>query len=399
VASLATLVLAAAGLVVVAVPGVGLLVLPATMRLVRIRADLERTMAAKMGITIARPYLPEPERRTPWRRFQWVATDPATWRDLAWLVPDAISGLILGTLAFALPLYGLHGVLLLPLWLHLGHVWYGYGVFWPVATLASAWSSLPQGLVILAVGLTAAPWLMWVHYRFAKLFLSPTRAAQLTLRVQQLTVTRSDTVDAQAAELRRIERDLHDGAQARIASLGMSIGLAEELMHRDPDAARQLLTDARTASSEALVELRQLVRGIHPPVLAERGLVGAVRALALGLPLPVTVDIDLPGRAETPVESAAYFAVAEALANVTKHSNAGHASVVGRYLDGTLSLVVRDDGVGGADPAAGTGLRGIRQRLAAFDGTMTLSSRPGGPTLVAMQIPCVLSAPGSPAPA
>jgi signal transduction histidine kinase len=396
-ASLVTFVFAAVGLAAVAVPGVGLLVLPATIWLVRVRADLERAMAARMGVAIARPYLPEPERRTAWRRFQWVATDPATWRDVAWLVPDAISGLILGTLAFALPLYGLHGVLLLPLWLHLGDVWYGYGVFWPVATLAAGWSSLPQGLIILGVGLTVAPWLMWVHYRFAKLFLSPTRTARLALRVQQLTVTRSDSVDAQAAELRRIERDLHDGAQARIASLGMSIGLAEELMHRDPDAARQLLTDARAASSEALVELRHLVRGIHPPVLAERGLAGAVRALALGLPLPVVVDLDLPGRADTPVESAAYFAVAEALANVTKHSNARQASVVGRYLNGTLSLVVRDDGCGGADPATGTGLRGIRQRLAAFDGTMTLSSLPGGPTLVALEIPCVMSAPASPA--
>jgi signal transduction histidine kinase len=392
-ASLVTLVLTVVGLIAVTVPGVGLLVLPATMRLVRIRADLERAMAARMGVRIARPYLPEPARATVWRRFQWVATDPATWRDVAWLVPDAISGLILGTLAFALPLYGLHGVLLLPLWLHLGHVWYGYGVFWPIMTFAAAWSALPQGAVILVAGLTAAPWLMWVHYRFAKLFLAPTRSAELALRVQQLTVTRADSVDAQAAELRRIERDLHDGAQARIASLGMSIGLAEELMHRDPEAARQLLCDAREASSAALVELRLLVRGIHPPVLAERGLAGAVRALALGLPLPVTVDLDLPGRAETPVESAAYFAVAEALANVTKHSNAAQASVVGRYLHGTLSLVVRDDGVGGADPAAGTGLSGIRQRLAAFDGTMTLSSLPGGPTLVTMEIPCLLSGP------
>ena len=129
-------------------------------------------------------------------------------------------------------------------------------------------------------------------------------------------------MDAQAAELRRIERDLHDGAQARIVSLGMTIGLAEELIERDPAAARKLLAEARESSSAALVELRHLVRGIHPPVLAERGLDGAVRALALSLPIPITVDIDLPRRPDTPVESAAYFAVAEALAHVSRHSAA-----------------------------------------------------------------------------
>ena len=153
----------------------------------------------------------------------------------------------------------------------------------------------------------------------------------------------------------------------------------------------RLLTEAREASSAALVELRQLVRGIHPPVLAERGLDGAVRALALVLPVPVAIDLRLPGRAQTPVESAIYFAVAEVLANITKHSGASNASVVGRHLHGMLSIAVRDDGVGGADPANGTGLRGIERRLAAFDGTMVLTSPAGGGTLVTVEIPCVLN--------
>jgi signal transduction histidine kinase len=200
-------------------------------------------------------------------------------------------------------------------------------------------------------------------------------------------------VDAQAAELRRIERDLHDGAQARIVSLGMTIGLAEELIERDPAAARKLLAEARESSSAALVELRHLVRGIHPPVLAERGLDGAVRALALSLPIPITVDIDLPGRPDTPVESAAYFVVAEALANVSRHSAASTAWVRMRHADGVLFMTVGDDGIGRADPAAGTGLRGIERRLAAFDGTIALSSPPGGPTVVTMELPCALSSP------
>jgi signal transduction histidine kinase len=388
-------VLAVVALVLVVVPGLGLVAFPAVVALVRRRTDLERRLAAGAGVEIARPYRPQPPRPgfAGWRRFRWTVTDSATWLDLAWLIPGAVTGLVLGLLALVVPLYGLQGVTLLPLWLYLGTDWYGYGVFWPMEDLGEAWLSGPQGWIILLVGLGAAPWLHWLHARFAKFFLAPTRSAELAQRVRQLTVTRADAVDAQAVELRRIERDLHDGAQARLVSLSMSIGLAEEMMQRDPAAARRLLTEAREASTAALVELRHLVRGIHPPVLAERGLDGAVRALALGLPVPVEVDMDLPGRPETPVESAAYFAVAEVLANVSRHSGARTCWVSLRYADGTLAMVVGDDGTGGADPTAGTGLRGIERRLAAFDGTMTLSSPPGGPTVVTMELPCALSSP------
>jgi signal transduction histidine kinase len=384
-----------AGLVLSPVPGLGMVLLPVVTTAVRWRADLERRLAGRAGVLIARPYRPRPDRAPAagWRRFRWIITDPATWRDLAWLVPGAVVGVLLGLISLGVPLYGLQGVLLLPLWLYLGTDWYGYGIFWPIQSLGEAWLSLPQGVVILAVGLAAAPWLRWVDARFARLFLAPTKAAQLRTRVTQLTVTRAGTVDAQAAELRRIERDLHDGAQARLVSLGMTIGLAEELIERDPAAARKLLTEAREASTTALVELRHLVRGIHPPVLAERGLQGAVRALALSLPVPTTVDSQLPGRLDTPVESAAYFAVAEALANVSRHSGATRAWVNLRFAEHRLLMEVGDDGVGCADPGAGTGLHGMERRLAAFDGTMTLSSPPGGPTVVTMELPCALSSP------
>jgi signal transduction histidine kinase len=197
-------------------------------------------------------------------------------------------------------------------------------------------------------------------------------------------------VDAQAAELRRIERDLHDGAQARLASLSMMIGLADNLIDRNPAEAHKLLAEARASSTAALGELRDLVRGIHPPVLAERGLDGAIRALALSLPIPIAVDIDLPGRPDQPLESAAYFAVAEALTNVIRHSRARNGSVFSRHAAGVLTLVVTDDGRGGADPARGTGLRGIERRLAAFDGTIKLSSPPAGPTVITMELPCAL---------
>ncbi|MEE6258644.1 sensor histidine kinase [Plantactinospora sonchi] len=393
--NLPLLAVSAVTLALTPVPFLGLALVPWTMTLVRMRADLERRRASRTGVLVTRPYHPPPERAVAggWQRFRWTVTDPATWRDLAWLGPGAIVGFGLGTICAAVPLYGLAGLTLAPLLIWLGTGWYGYGAIWSIDTFSDGLLCIPQGAVILVVGLWAAPWLRRVDAYFARLFLAPTRAAELRLRVTQLTVTRADTVDAQAAELRRIERDLHDGVQARLVSLSMMIGLADELIDRDPAAAHELLVEARESSGTALVELRHLVRGIHPPVLAERGLGGAVRALALSLPLPITVDVDLPGRPDTPVESAAYFAVAETLTNMIRYSRASTGSVSLRHTVGVLTMVVTDDGAGGADPAAGTGLRGIERRLAAFDGTIALSSPPGGPTVITMEVPCALSSP------
>ncbi|MEU4159857.1 sensor histidine kinase [Actinoplanes sp. NPDC026670] len=383
------------GLVLTPVLGIGLLVLPLVTLLIRARADAARRLAAARGVHIARPYRPRPDRVVfgSLRHYRWVITDPATWRDVGWLLPGALAGLVLGVLTLALPAYGAQGILLIPLWIWLGTGEYGYGMVWPIETLGEGFFSLPQGALILAIGVAAAPYLRNVDALFNRLFLAPTRSAELRLRVSQLTVTRADTVDAQAAELRRIERDLHDGAQARLVALGMTIGLAEEIVDADPATARKLLAEARESSSAALVELRHLVRGIHPPVLAERGLEGAVRALAMALPMPVTVTTELPGRLDTPVESAAYFAVAEALANAVRHGAARNGAVELWHNGVTLVMRVSDDGRGGADPSGGTGLRGIERRLAAFDGTMSLSSPPGGPTVVTMELPCALSSP------
>ena len=377
------------------VPFLGLALTPWTMTLVRKRADLERRRASKIGVLVARPYHPPPERAVAggWKRFRWIVTDPATWRDLAWLLPGAVIGFGLNIIAVAVPLYGLAGLTLIPLWIWLATGWYGYGVIYSIDTFSDGLLCLPKGAVLLVLGLSIAPWLRHVDALFAKLLLAPTTATELRLRVTQLTITRADTVDAQAAELRRIERDLHDGVQARLVSLRMVIGLADTLIDRNPTQAHKLLAEARESSGAALVELRHLVRGIHPPVLAERGLGGAVRALALGLPVPITVEIDLPGRPDTPVESAAYFAVAEALTNMVRHSGAHAGSVSLRHSDGGLTMVVTDDGAGGADPDSGTGLRGIERRLAAFDGTMVLSSPHGGPTVITMELPCALSSP------
>ena len=389
------LVLWLCGLVLCPVPVVGADLLAVTTTVVRWRADLERRLAGRTGRPIRRPYLPPPDRTalgSP-RWVRWIITDPATWRDAAWLLPGGLVGMALSLITVTIVAYGLLGVGLLPLWLFLGHVRFGYGVFWPTADLGEAWLALPVGLVIVAVGVGVAPSLRRVDVLFARLFLAPTSAAELRLRVAHLTTTRSDTIDAQAAELRRIERDLHDGAQARMVSVGMTIGLAERLVRRDPAAALKLLAEARESSTAALVDLRHLVRGIHPPVLAERGLEGAVQALALHLPLHTQVTSNLTGRLDTPVESAVYFAVAEALANTGRHSRAHSAWVTMRHLEGRLVVEVGDDGVGGADATRGTGLHGIERRLGAFDGTMTVSSPPDGPTIVLLEVPCVLSSP------
>ena len=244
---------------------------------------------------------------------------------------------------------------------------------------------LTAGLVMLACGVWLVPRTIGGHSALAR------RNRELIGRVRRLTVARVAAVDTAAAELRRVERDLHDGAQARLIALGISLRATERLIRTDPDAAVALVAEARDNSARALAELRALVSGIHPPVLAERGLGDALRALALDSPLPAATDIDLPRRLPAPVEAAAYFAVAEALANAAKHAGARHVHIRAAHSAGALRIEVTDDGAGGADPARGTGLRGIETRLGTFDGVLAVSSPPGGPTIVVIEVPCALS--------
>ena len=253
-----------------------------------------------------------------------------------------------------------------------------------------AWAAGAEGALLLAFGLWLAPRTIIPH---ARVLLRPEPDADLAGRVEQLTQTRADAVDSAAAELRRVERDLHDGAQARLVALGMNLRAAEHLIPTSPQAAIALVAEAREASSKALTELRNLIRGIYPPVLADRGLADAVRALALDTPLRTETDIDLPGRLDAPVESACYFAIAEALTNAVKHSGARQAQVRIQHARGMLRAEVTDDGCGGADPARGSGLAGIERRLGTFDGIMAVSSPPGGPTMIVMEVPCALSSP------
>jgi len=265
----------------------------------------------------------------------------------------------------------------------------------PVVLLAAVEAGL-----LLAFGLWLVPRTVFPH---ARALLRPD--AELAGRVRQLAQTRADAVDTAAAELRRVERDLHDGAQARLVAVGMSLRAAERLIPTSPQAAIALVAEARETSSKALTELRDLVRGIFPPVLADRGLADAVRALALDTPMRTEADIDLPGRLDAPVESACYFAIAEALANAVKHSGARLVQIrirhtadrprppAGRPVPGVLRIEVTDNGGGGADPSRGTGLHGVERRLGTFDGILAVSSPAGGPTMIIMEIPCALSSP------
>ncbi len=245
--------------------------------------------------------------------------------------------------------------------------------------------NLTAGLVMLACGVWLVPRTIGGRAALAR------RNHELIGRVRRLTVARVEAADTAAAELRRVERDLHDGAQARLISLGISLRSIERLIRTDPDAAVALAAESRDSSARALAELRALVSGINPPVLAERGLGDALRALALDFPVSVATDIDLPARLPAPVQAAAYFAVAEALANAAKHASARHVHIRAAHSAGALRIEVADDGAGGADPARGTGLRGVERRLSTFDGVLAVSSPPGGPTIVAIEVPCALS--------
>ncbi|MET9506660.1 sensor histidine kinase [Streptomyces sp. NPDC006259] len=374
--------------------GIGLFLIPAAAVAARGTVNVTRRLAgARLEGGIPEPYLPEPPRegglKSWWARTQWILTDPATWRDLAWMLVNPVVGIALVLLPLTLIAFGVFGLLMPMLWEDIsgngGNNWYW---FVKVTDSRSALYALGLGIPTLLIGLVSAPALMRAHAQLARTLLAPTETSR---KVLHLTRTRSEVVSSSAAELRRIERDLHDGAQARIVALGMNLGVAEQLLAKDPEAVRAILADTRKASASALTELRDLIRGIHPPVLADRGLADAVRALALDSPLDVSVTADLPGRADAPVESALYFAVSETLTNAAKHASPTHVAVDLWYADGRIRAQVSDDGQGGADPSRGTGLRGIERRLAAFDGVLAVHSPVGGPTTLTLEIPCALS--------
>jgi len=280
-------------------------------------------------------------------------TDPAGWRDLRFV---AIAPFTVGLVA-AVPLAGVAlAVLVNP----------ALGVVVTVASSPYVWRIAEPVIVRL-------------------LRSSPTMA--LADRVDELTAQRADVTVAQASEIRRIERDLHDGAQARLVALGMSLATAEKLMQTNPEQAMLLMREARAGAAASLAELRDLVRGISPPVLTERGLVDALRALALDSPLEATVSTDLQPRLDPPIEAALYFGVAELVTNAAKHAHAAQVRISLTHSDGRVVIDVEDNGRGGAAESGGGGLAGLRRRLAVFDGRLEITSPAGGPTHIRMTVP------------
>ena len=369
--------------------GIGRFFVPAALVALRGLANLTRRLAGEWcGVTITEPYGPPPadgtQKLSYAERLRWLLSDVATWRDLLWVTVNALVGWILAVASAALAVTGLVAFLV------------------PVVSRAVPPAAFPGntkptlavlGFAMLAAGLAAAPWLLRGYGLLASSMLAPAGKAELAVRVRHLAQTRTETLEGGAAEIRRIERDLHDGAQARLVAMGMTLDAAGQIIDSNPEAARALLWEARDASVKALAELRALVRGIHPPVLADRGLGDAIAALTLDTPLRIHLASELYGRPPAWVESAAYFAISELLANVSKHAQARETWIDIRHTDRMLRIGVTDNGHGGADPARGTGLRGIERRLAAFDGVVAISSPPGGPTAVTMEIPCELSLP------
>lgn len=388
VGGLGTALLALAGLValvtvaVSCVAGVGLLLAPSALRMVRAIADRERARLTRWGPEVIGP-APVPD------ELRAALRDAGVRRELGWVAVHATCGFVIGLLGLALPLYALQ-FLTFPLWFWLLPPEAGGPgiVYWRIDGLVDALAVGLMGVGWLAVVIGLGPGMARLQAWPGRRLLAPSAGTDLSLRVAQLTATRAAALDAHAAELRRIERSLHDGTQNRLVAVSVLLGAARRALARDPAAAADVLERAQDAAEQALAELRTVVRGILPPVLADRGLAAALTSLAGGSGVPCRVDVDVAGRCAVSVEATAYFVVAEALSNVAKHSGAATATVSVRRAGGRLLLRVDDDGHGGATEAAGSGIAGIRRRVEAYDGRFSLTSPPGGPTTLQVELPC-----------
>jgi signal transduction histidine kinase len=361
-------------LLAIAVPAAVLLaVLPA------LTAAQRHRLRELLGVDI-----PQPRARGRWWSWRGVAAaarSGSTWRELGYhlLVAPllAVGGLLaVGVWAAAAALAGI----------------FAYAWAFPASSLMRSGGYITRdaaltvlGVALLLVAPRAAGIVTRIDVRAASALLGPN---DLQRRVQVLTESRADVLDAADAERRRIERDLHDGAQQRLVSLIMNLGLARASMTDLPDAASRVIAEAHEEAKEALAELRTLARGLHPAILEDRGLDAALSGIAARAPLPVRLCADVPVRASPTVEAVAYFVVSEALANIAKHAGASRAEIEVRCQRSMLSVIITDDGAGGADPSRGTGLLGLAQRVRSVDGTLTVSSPVGGPTIITAELPC-----------
>lgn len=358
------------------------------------------TTGAVLGVHLPSPHTREPG--TIWNRLVAHIRRGATWRELAFHLIHLPVSLVFVTLGVGVWAIGL-ALAALPF--YVGSVPAERALLGPVTV-----ESGPLAVAVGAVGFVlvlVAPWvcrgLSRVSLGITQGLLSRSEAALLRDRVGSLEVSRAGVVDAAEAERRRIERDLHDGAQQRLVSLAMTLGLAQEKIDTDPAAARELVDEAHREAKNALTELRDLARGLHPPVLTDRGLEAAVAGLASRCPVPVDVQVTLAERPPRAIEGIAYFLISETLTNVARHSGARRAYVLAyvrpnvqpivpgysqpNEATGAVVVEVGDDGRGGATTSGGTGLRGLAERVAAVDGAFAVTSPVGGPTIIRADLP------------
>nr|WP_089956203.1 sensor histidine kinase [Lentzea xinjiangensis] len=366
---------------------VGLPILWLAMNVVRGGATVERAwVRAALGTDVPRPYREKVD-GTLWQRWKHQFTDPATWRDFGYLLLLLPVGVL--EFAFVVALWSVVAALVAaPFWI--GHASFAVvvGEFWTIDSFASALPVAVMGLALLPVAIIGTRRLGVLHGKFARAMLGPTRADALAIEAERLQSSRARGVEAAEAERRRIERDLHDGAQQRLVAVAMGLGRAKSKMDSDPEGAAVLIAEAHADAKLAIKELRDLARGIYPSVLGDRGLDAALSALAARLPIEVDLQVDVEPRPPTAVESAAYFTVGEALTNITKHSNGTKATVRVQRVETGVLVEVTDNGQGGAELKPGGGLAGLADRAATIDGVVVVVSPAGGPTVIRAELPC-----------
>ncbi|MBB6554983.1 sensor histidine kinase [Nonomuraea rubra] len=350
----------------------------ATVLLWRGGARLERRLQRlAFGVRLADPYRPRPQRGLG-AHVQWLLKDPATWRDLGYLLMLLPLGAVEAVVSFAMWM-GTGGLLLAPILYPMEQGAGGSGYF--VESWSEAWIAGFFGVLLLVLSAYLARGMAWLHGTLATVLLGGGEE-------ERLRASRARGVDAAEAERRRIERDLHDGAQQRLLSVAVDLGRAQSKFDSDPETVRELIAQAHAGTKAAIAELRNLARGIHPAILSDRGLDAALSGLAARAPIRVDVSVELDERPPPAVESIAYFIVAESLANMAKHSAATEASVtVIRDRRGVV-VDVWDNGIGGAVIVPGGGLAGLADRAATIDGVLVLHSPMGGPTIVRAELPC-----------
>jgi len=368
--------------IVLAIPALWL-----TLVFVRVLGMFERArFGALLDVSLPDPY--PPFIGSLWTRVRDRFFGVSAWKELAYMLllfPFGCIGMVLVVTAWS----GSLATAMLPLYIgrlpgsvaHFGAFEIHQG--WQV------WAASVLGIG----GLLLAPFLVrgWAAldvFIGRSLLSRGVTAAELEERVDELETTRSWAIEVAEAERRRIERDLHDGAQQRLVALAMDLGMAKQKLDSDPEGARVLIDQAHNEAKRALVELRDLARGIHPVALSDRGLPGAIPALAGRCAIPVDVNVDVPIRPAASIEGMAYFIVSECLANVVKHSRADHVAVNVTRQGSRLFVEVMDNGVGGARPLLGSGLSGLADRAASVDGILVVSSPVGGPTSIRAELPC-----------